>query len=77
MFLVWCLEDETSNVDLSTCRETLLHFTARLGLMHTAMFLLNMPGSEEALTVLNHEKQMPHDVAVSCGFPDLAILFSG
>ena len=70
-------DDENEPETLSECRETLLHFAGRLGLHETALFLLTKPGSEEALSVINHEGQLPCAVAADQGFDHIAELFSG
>ncbi|XP_059175361.1 A-kinase anchor protein 13-like isoform X4 [Physella acuta] len=58
-------------------RETLLHFCARLGLRQVAHFLLEQPGSEDALRLTNRQGELPHQIASRNGFHDLAEMLSG
>ncbi|XP_060070706.1 A-kinase anchor protein 13-like [Ylistrum balloti] len=70
----WHLLGSTSpleNPDNQT-RETLLHFTARLGLNKVTLFLLNKPGSEQCLSISNPLGNLPRDIAAEQGFTDLS-----
>uniref|UniRef100_A0A2C9KHF6 Uncharacterized protein n=1 Tax=Biomphalaria glabrata TaxID=6526 RepID=A0A2C9KHF6_BIOGL len=58
-------------------RETLLHFCARLGLRQVADFLLNQPGSQDALRLCNKHGELPCTIARQNGFHDLAEMLSG
>ncbi|XP_055877547.1 A-kinase anchor protein 13-like isoform X5 [Biomphalaria glabrata] len=58
-------------------RETLLHFCARLGLRQVADFLLNQPGSQDALRICNKHGELPCTIARQNGFHDLAEMLSG
>ncbi|XP_050403931.2 rho guanine nucleotide exchange factor 28 isoform X3 [Patella vulgata] len=57
-------------------RETLLHFTARLGLFQVALFLLAKPGSHICVQLLNKEGYTPADLAAKNGFQELVELLS-
>ncbi|XP_021348767.1 A-kinase anchor protein 13-like isoform X3 [Mizuhopecten yessoensis] len=70
----WHLLGSTSpleNPDNQT-RETLLHFTARLGLYKVTLFLLDKPGSEQCLSIPNRHGNLPRDVAAEQGFTNLS-----
>ncbi|CAL1537295.1 unnamed protein product [Lymnaea stagnalis] len=58
-------------------RETLLHFCARLGLRQVAAYLLDQPGSEDALKLPNRHGELPCTIARQNGFHDLAEMLSG
>lgn len=64
------------NMLFSDRRNTLFHFTARLGLTRVAIFLLDKPGSEEALRLHNRDGDLPRDVALGHGYLGLAELLS-
>ncbi|KAL5005519.1 hypothetical protein ScPMuIL_018975, partial [Solemya velum] len=57
-------------------RETLFHFTARLGLNQVATVLLGKPGSEEALRLPNRHGYLPREIALNNCFDGLAELLS-
>jgi hypothetical protein len=57
-------------------RESLLHFTARLGLAKVTTFLLRKPGSKQCLKLHNKNGQLPKDVAIENGYDGLAELLS-
>ena len=44
-------------------RETLFHFSARLGLQQVTEFLMYQPGSLDALSLQNNEGLLPIDIA--------------
>ncbi|XP_042904190.1 rho guanine nucleotide exchange factor 28 isoform X3 [Parasteatoda tepidariorum] len=52
--------------------ETLLHFSARLGLSQLSSYFLSLPGSQLALSSYNHERLLPEDVALKNGFQEIA-----
>ncbi|XP_033750595.1 A-kinase anchor protein 13-like isoform X3 [Pecten maximus] len=69
----WHLLGSTSpleNPDNQT-RETLLHFTARLGLNKVTLLLLNKPGSKQCLSIPNRHGNLPRDVAAEQGYTNL------
>ncbi|KAK3098961.1 hypothetical protein FSP39_024733 [Pinctada imbricata] len=55
-------------------RETLLHFSARLGLYKVTSFLLDKPGSIEAVRIPNRHGYLPQDLAEEEGYTQLANL---
>ena len=57
-------------------RESLLHFSARLGLSRVTNRLLHKPGSEVALKLPNHKGHLPKHVALDNGHNILAELLS-
>lgn len=57
-------------------RESLLHFSARLGLARVTNRLLHKPGSEAALKLPNHKGHLPKDVALDNGHNSLAELLA-
>ncbi|KAK3761226.1 hypothetical protein RRG08_022626 [Elysia crispata] len=58
-------------------RESLLHLCARLGLCRVAAYLLERPGSEDALRLPNRHGDLPSALAAQYGFHDLAEMLSG
>ncbi|XP_069137141.1 rho guanine nucleotide exchange factor 28-like isoform X4 [Argopecten irradians] len=70
----WHLLGSTSPLENpdNQARETLLHFTARLGLNKVTLFLLNKPGSKQCLSIPNRHGNRPRDVATEQGFTDLS-----
>ena len=56
-------------------RETLLHFTARLGLENVAGFLLKQPGGVETLCLPNKQGHLPVEIAKAAGWGRLVELF--
>ncbi|XP_074851528.1 rho guanine nucleotide exchange factor 28 [Carettochelys insculpta] len=64
-----CSEDESS------CRETLLHLTVRLGLVKLSQFLLSQPGGLLALALPNEAGATPLDLASQNGHSRLAEIF--
>uniref|UniRef100_A0A8C3T7Y1 A-kinase anchoring protein 13 n=1 Tax=Chelydra serpentina TaxID=8475 RepID=A0A8C3T7Y1_CHESE len=61
--------DQTLNE--SSPRETLLHFTVRLGLLRLTWFLLQQPGGREALCIHNNEGATPVSLALERGYQKL------
>nr|XP_033785168.1 rho guanine nucleotide exchange factor 28 isoform X2 [Geotrypetes seraphini] len=59
----------------TTCKESLLHLTARLGLLQLSHFLLSQPGGAEAMTVKNKEGATPVDLAAQNGHIELVEIF--
>ncbi|ESP00501.1 hypothetical protein LOTGIDRAFT_157706 [Lottia gigantea] len=57
-------------------RETLLHFCGRFGLYCLADYLLNKPGAEACVRLQNKDGFSPVDVAVNCGYQNIAQLFT-
>ncbi|XP_013406399.1 rho guanine nucleotide exchange factor 28-like [Lingula anatina] len=57
-------------------RETLLHFSARLGLKQFTTFLLDKPGSEDALQLPNRQNKLPRDLAQESDMEGFADLFT-
>ncbi|CAN9506824.1 unnamed protein product [Ophioblennius macclurei] len=60
----------TNNTDLNP-QETLLHFSARRGLLRVTRFLLRQPGAREALQLANRQGDTPSSIAASRGNEDL------
>ncbi|XP_041371070.1 A-kinase anchor protein 13-like isoform X2 [Gigantopelta aegis] len=58
-------------------RETLLHFTARLGLNRVASYILDKPGGQECCHVTNRNGDLPSEVASHNGFHELAERLAG
>uniref|UniRef100_A0A672FVP9 Si:dkey-172h23.2 n=1 Tax=Salarias fasciatus TaxID=181472 RepID=A0A672FVP9_SALFA len=52
-------------------QETLLHFSARRGLLRVTRFLLRQPGAREALRLVNRQGDTPSSIAASRGNEDL------
>ncbi|KAM7151502.1 A-kinase anchor protein 13 isoform 3-T3 [Macrochelys suwanniensis] len=61
--------DQTLNE--SSPRETLLHFTVRLGLLRLTWFLLQQPGGRGALCIHNNEGATPVSLALERGYQKL------
>ncbi|KAF5906153.1 A-kinase anchor protein 13 isoform X1, partial [Clarias magur] len=57
-------------------QETLLHFTARRGLLRVASFLLQQPGARQALALPNRDGVTPAALAQSCGHSALLELLT-
>ncbi|XP_023669901.2 A-kinase anchor protein 13 isoform X2 [Paramormyrops kingsleyae] len=57
-------------------QETLLHFAARRGLRHVAVFLLQQPGGREALRLPNRQGVTPQGLAEKRGHRQLQHLFA-
>lgn len=85
--LVFGMDEGTSETDTglvctfcfpaaSIPRETLMHFTARLGLSRLASFLLQQPGGQEALGIPNLDGATPINLAAQRGFRGLEQLFA-
>ena len=56
--------------------ETLLHLSARLGFTQLATYLLDQPGSIEALHMQDKSGKVPEDIAREKGMKLLADMFS-
>uniref|UniRef100_A0A8C7ZZT1 A-kinase anchor protein 13-like n=1 Tax=Oryzias sinensis TaxID=183150 RepID=A0A8C7ZZT1_9TELE len=65
----------TNSSDL-TPQETLLHFSARRGLVRVMRYLLQQPGAREALRLPNKEGLTPSDIAASRGHESLVELLA-
>ncbi|XP_078283552.1 A-kinase anchor protein 13-like isoform X2 [Rhinoraja longicauda] len=72
----WNVLGPDINLQASIPRETLMHFTARLGLSRLASFLLQQPGGQEALGIPNLDGATPINLAVQRGFRGLEQLFA-
>uniref|UniRef100_A0A3B3CHH7 Uncharacterized protein n=1 Tax=Oryzias melastigma TaxID=30732 RepID=A0A3B3CHH7_ORYME len=59
-----------------TPQETLLHFSARRGLVRVMRYLLRQPGAREALGLANREGLTPSDIAASRGHESLVELLA-
>jgi len=57
-------------------RETLFHFASRLGLSTFVTLLLEKPGAETCLQLLNKHNEHARDIALSRGFDGLADLIA-
>jgi len=57
-------------------QETLLHLSARLGFTQLATYLLDQPGSPEALQTQDKSGKVPEDIARERGMKLLADMFS-
>ncbi|XP_062922192.1 A-kinase anchor protein 13-like isoform X1 [Mobula hypostoma] len=72
----WNVLGPDTKLQASIPRETLLHFTARLGLSRLASFLLQQPGGQEALSITNLDGATPINLAAQRGFHGLQELFA-
>ncbi|XP_032906493.1 A-kinase anchor protein 13 isoform X3 [Amblyraja radiata] len=72
----WNVLGPDINLQASIPRETLMHFTARLGLSRLASFLLQQPGGQEALGIPNLDGATPINLAAQRGFRGLEQLFA-
>ncbi|XP_059808918.1 A-kinase anchor protein 13-like isoform X4 [Hypanus sabinus] len=72
----WNVLGPDTKLQASIPRETLLHFTARLGLSRLASFLLQQPGGQEALSITNLDGATPINLAAQRGFHGLEELFA-
>ncbi|XP_052793187.1 rho guanine nucleotide exchange factor 28-like isoform X4 [Mya arenaria] len=72
----WSLLGNESNSESPAPRESLLHFSARLGLVKVTGFFLRRTGSEACLKLPNSRGHLPRDVALDHGFNGLAELLS-
>ncbi|KAK3599339.1 hypothetical protein CHS0354_009832 [Potamilus streckersoni] len=72
----WNLLGGDQNTAKPSPRETVLHFSARLGLNRVATYFLGKPGSQTALRLPNHQGNVPRDVALNEDYPGLAELLS-
>lgn len=57
-------------------QETLLHLSARLGFTQLSTYLLDQPGSMEALHMTDKEGKVPEEIAREKGMKLLADMFS-
>ena len=57
-------------------QETLLHLTARLGFTQLSTYLLDQPGSKEALQKKDRDGKVPQDIAKEKGMKLLADMLS-
>ncbi|XP_051896222.1 LOW QUALITY PROTEIN: A-kinase anchor protein 13-like [Pristis pectinata] len=72
----WNVLGPDTKLQASIPRETLMHFTARLGLSRLASFLLQQPGGQEALGIANLDGATPINLAAQRGFHGLEELFA-
>ncbi|XP_069768128.1 A-kinase anchor protein 13 isoform X2 [Narcine bancroftii] len=71
----WNVLGPETKLQASIPRETLMHFTARLGLSRLALFLMQQPGGQEALGIANLDGATPIHLAAQRGFHGLEDLF--
>lgn len=69
-------QDDFSSISSSPGQETLLHLSARLGFTQLATYLLDQPGSMEALHIQDKSGRLPEDIAREKGMKLLADMFS-
>ncbi|PFX30955.1 rho guanine nucleotide exchange factor 28-like isoform X3 [Stylophora pistillata] len=74
----WSLfgENGVENFQNKNGQETLLHLSARLGFTQLATYLLDQPGSMEALHIQDKSGRLPEDIAREKGMKLLADMFS-
>ncbi|XP_024150558.1 A-kinase anchor protein 13 isoform X1 [Oryzias melastigma] len=70
------LGSRRTNSSELTPQETLLHFSARRGLVRVMRYLLRQPGAREALGLANREGLTPSDIAASRGHESLVELLA-
>ncbi|XP_044917977.1 rho guanine nucleotide exchange factor 28 isoform X4 [Felis catus] len=59
------------SLEVSLCRESLLHLAMRWGLPKLSRFLLCLPGGVQALALPNEEGATPLDLALRAGYSEL------
>ena len=64
------------SIPSSPGQETLLHLSARLGFSQLATYLLDQPGSMEALHIQDKSGKLPEEIAREKGMKLLADMFS-
>ena len=64
------------SISSSPGQETLLHLSARLGFSQLATYLLDQPGSMEALHIQDKSGKLPEEIAREKGLKLLADMFS-
>lgn len=74
----WSLfgENGVENFQNENGQETLLHLSARLGFSQLATYLLDQPGSMEALHIQDKSGKLPEEIAREKGMKLLADMFS-